>query len=505
MQKRAPTLANILVIVLFALSCFGLLLFLWESFGGPVPLKPKGYRFTVELSRTLALAEQSEVRISGVDVGHVVSLTVHSNGLTDVTVEMNHQYAPIRASDHLLLRQKTLLGETYVELLPQLPTTVGRPVPDGGRLSATRVEPAVTLDDILSALDPKTRAAFKVWQQSLAVAFNGRGEQINSDFAESEPFIEQANKLLGVLASQEGALRASIHSTGVVFDALTERDDEFRGLIVNGERTFHALAQSSNQWADAFRELPAFEHGGEATLRELDSLAAVASPVLDESRAWERALVPLLQVTKTFTPDFNSLLTNVGPFTSASKKGLPAFEKALGLFTPLLANVSPVLRNFDPFLQYTGQYIPELQSFFANVTAATEAHDKNSDTSNGQIEHYLRVLNTVNPEGLAVYNQRIGTNRNNPYPQSGAFHLVGNGGLQVFSAANCADSAPSVSGPPNEAVSKSIIEQLITDHVANAPESTTNSVAAPACAQQGPFTWEGTTSQFPHVTPPPPK
>ncbi len=45
MQKRAPTLANILVIVLFALSCFGLLLFLWESFGGPVPLKPKGYRF----------------------------------------------------------------------------------------------------------------------------------------------------------------------------------------------------------------------------------------------------------------------------------------------------------------------------------------------------------------------------------------------------------------------------------------------------------------------------
>ena len=40
MQKRAPTLGNMLVIILFALSCFGLLLFLWESFGGPVPLKP---------------------------------------------------------------------------------------------------------------------------------------------------------------------------------------------------------------------------------------------------------------------------------------------------------------------------------------------------------------------------------------------------------------------------------------------------------------------------------
>ena len=34
MQKRAPTLGNILVIILFALSCFGLLLFLWSSSAG---------------------------------------------------------------------------------------------------------------------------------------------------------------------------------------------------------------------------------------------------------------------------------------------------------------------------------------------------------------------------------------------------------------------------------------------------------------------------------------
>ena len=97
MQKRAPTLGNILVIVLFVLSCFGLLLFLWESFGGPLPLKPKGYRFTVAFPRTLALAEQSDVRISGVDVGHVVSLKLGKDGRTHATLEIASQYAPIRA------------------------------------------------------------------------------------------------------------------------------------------------------------------------------------------------------------------------------------------------------------------------------------------------------------------------------------------------------------------------------------------------------------------------
>jgi phospholipid/cholesterol/gamma-HCH transport system substrate-binding protein len=500
MQKRAPTLANILVIVLFALSCFGLLLFLWESFGGGVPLKPKGYRVTVQLHRTLALAEQSDVRISGVNVGHVISLHQRSNGFTDVTLEITHKYAPMRAADRMILRQKTLLGETYVELLPA--PRGSPPLPDGGQIPTSHVEPSVTLDDILALLDRRTRRAFQLWQQQLAASFNGRGEQINSGFAELEPFVEHANQLVRILASQEGAVRASVHNTGVVFDALSARDHQLRGLFVNGERTFHALAQSSRQFADAFRELPAFEHNSQVTLRELDNLATAASPVLDQSRAWEIQLASLLRAVQPFTPDFNSLLTNLGPFTSATKRGLPAFERTLTLLTPLLGNTSPVLRNLDPFLQFNGQYIPELQALFANLTASTGAHDNNADDPGGPQQHYLRGLFTVNPEDLASYTQRIGTNRANPYFQPGAFHLLGAGGLQAFSTAACANSAPSVSGPPNAAISQSIIEQLISDQVANAPESSTNAVGAPACLQQGPFTWEGATSQFPHVTAP---
>lgn len=504
MQKRAPTLANILVIVLFALSCFGLLLFLWESFGGPVPLKPKGYRFTVQLSRTLSLAEQSDVRISGVSVGHVIGFSTASAGLNDVTVEMDHEDAPIRANDHMILRQKTLLGETYIELLPK--PGPSRALPDGGRLPSSQVEPTVTLDDILASLEPRVRGAFKAWQQTLAASYNGRGEQINSGFAELEPFVVQANKLVGILAEQEGAVRKVIRNTGVVFNALTERDDQFRGLIVNGERSFHALAQSSQQFADAFRELPAFEHNSQVTFGELDNLAAEASPVLDESRAWERELAPLLRTVKAFTPDFNSLLTNIGPLTSASKKGLPKVPGILQGTVPLLENVTPVLRNLDPFLQFAGDYIPEVQAFFANLTAATEAHDKNADLGENEppIQHYLRGLVSVGPEALAVYNQRIGINRANPYFQAGGLSQLGSGGLQSFSTAACANSAPSVEGPPNAAVSKATIEQLIHDHVANSPESTVNEVPAPACTQQSPFTWEGKTSQFPQVTAPPP-
>ena len=58
MQKQAPSLGRIATMVLFALSCFGLLLFLWLSFGGPVPLKPQGFRFKVAFPEATQLGEQ---------------------------------------------------------------------------------------------------------------------------------------------------------------------------------------------------------------------------------------------------------------------------------------------------------------------------------------------------------------------------------------------------------------------------------------------------------------
>lgn len=502
MQKRAPTFGNILVIILFTLSCFGLLLFLWESFGGPVPLKPKGYQFTVAFPRSLALAEQSDVRISGVDVGHVVALKLGDEGRTVATLELSSQYAPIRADMHAILRQKTLLGETYVQLIPESRT--GPYLADGGRLSESQVEPSVTLDDILSALDPKTRKDFQVWMQSVAVGITGRGEQINSDFAELHPFTEHANKLVSILASQEGALTGVVKGTGEVFDALSERDHQFQGFIVNGERTFHAAAEESQAFADAFKVLPAFERNSQVALKELDSFAAITSPFLEEFRPAERQLSALLDATKPFAPAFNGFLTSLGPLTQAAKKGLPAVKPELELTVPLLENFRPVLHNFDPFLQFFDQNIPELQAFFANFAAATQTKAQNSNfavngESKGPQLHFLKTMLVLGPESLTVYSKRIGTNRANPYFQPGAFRALANGGLKVFEGGSCANSAPSVSGPANETISKTLIEQLIQFHIANAPE-TPNAVSAPACNQQGPFTFNGQSSQYPHVT-----
>src|SRR3954467_6299034 len=116
MQKQAPTLPRLLTIALFALSCFGLLLFLWLAFGGPVPLKPKGYRFHVAFPEATQLATQADVRIAGLSVGKVASRDIdnpHHNDRPVAVIQLNQDIAPLHSDAKAILRQKTLLGETY--------------------------------------------------------------------------------------------------------------------------------------------------------------------------------------------------------------------------------------------------------------------------------------------------------------------------------------------------------------------------------------------------------
>jgi phospholipid/cholesterol/gamma-HCH transport system substrate-binding protein len=461
-----------------------------------VPLKPKGYRIEVAFPRTLLLAEESDVRISGVPVGHVVALQRNIEGRNQVVLEIDHQYAPVHANVHAILRQKTLLGETYVELIPG--PRAGPYIPEGGRLPNNQVAPSVTFDDILSALDPKTRRAFQLWQQTLAAGFAGRGEDLNAAFATLEPFVGHANEVASVVAQQEGALTAVVRGTGEVFDALSERDHQFQGLVVNGERTFSALAQTSQAFAQAFRELPAFEHNSSVALRSIDSLAVAASPVLDQLRPAEIQLTPLVVALQAFSPDLNGLLTSLGPLTKAAQAGAGGIKKQLNLTVPLLEHVIPFTRNFNPFLEELSRYVPELQALLANATAASQSASQEGGPGGPRI-HALAAMPMVNPDSLSVYAQRTGFNRANPYPPSGASKGVGAGGMPVFNAASCAGAVPTISGPGTAQVPQSLIELLVSLGFIHA-KGTPAAVPVPACNQAPPFTINGRTTQYPQVT-----
>src|SRR5919108_447248 len=387
MQKQAPTVGRILIMSAFTLSCFGLLLYLWSAFGGPVPLKPRGYEFKASFAEATQLAQEADVRISGVTVGKVKKIELGDDGRSEATIEVNEKYAPVRSDSRAILRQKTLLGETYIELTPG---TNGAPyLPEGAKLATSRIAPTVELDEIFRSFDAKTRKAFQTWQQGVAQGIQGHAEDFSDALGSLDPFAEDSNR---------------------VFETTAQRDEGIRGT---------------------FRALPTFIDESKRALRRLESYAANTDPLVSKLHPWARAASDTLQSVKRAAPDFNRFIQALGPAVTAANRGFPAGARFLDDLRPLLGQLDPFLRNFNPFLRYLSLYRREFGSFFANIVAATGYNDQP-----GKDLRALRLSIPVNPESLALYPRRLGPNRANPYFLPGGYDKLAQG-LETFHTANC--------------------------------------------------------------------
>src|SRR6185503_6299324 len=343
MQKQAPSVGRVMVMAGFALSCFGLILFLWLAFGGPIPLQPKGYRFVVSFKEAGQLAQEADVRISGVSVGKVKTIDPDpQTGLSDATIEIDERYAPVPSDTRAMLRQKTLLGETYVELTPG--SASAPKLPEGGALPEGQVAPTVELDEIFRAFDAPTRDAFRSWMDQLAVASQGRGADVNAALGELAPFAVDTNTLLRILNAQQPTVRRLVADTGTVFDALSERDDQLRRLIENSNRVFATTAARNRELADTFRVLPTFERESTLTVNRLAAFARTANPLVTQLRPAARQLSPTLEETAALAPDLKALFENLDPLIDASERGLPALTRFNDELHPLLGETDEPLR-----------------------------------------------------------------------------------------------------------------------------------------------------------------
>jgi phospholipid/cholesterol/gamma-HCH transport system substrate-binding protein len=437
-QKRAPTVWQIGTIAGFALSCFGILLFLWIAFGGPTPLKAKGYAVKVPFTEAAQLANQSDVRISGVSVGKVQAIQLSPDGKHALaTLALQDQYAPIPTNTKAILRTKTLLGETYVELTPGSPT--GPKLQDGGTLPAGQVAQSTQLDEIFRTFNSKTRLAFQGWMQNAALALRGQGESLSNALGELEPFFTDSDKLLRVLDTQSNAVHQLISNGGTVFDALSQRQGQLSSLIRNSDRVFTTTARRNHQLEQTFIAFPTFLDQSRATLTRLQRFANNADPLVRQLRPSARDLAPVVRDLGRTGTQLNGFFIGLRPVVAGARRAFPALRRLiLADLPPLLTGLPPFLKNFNPILQEASLYKHELTAFLGNASAATNAIAGSGDSGTLKNVHYLRVISPLGPDVLAAFNNRLSNDRTNPYMQPLGHLNVGTGGMQGFETGQCA-------------------------------------------------------------------
>jgi phospholipid/cholesterol/gamma-HCH transport system substrate-binding protein len=494
MSKRAPSTAQLLVIAGFALSCFGILLFLWITFGGPTPFKAKPYEIKIPFNEATQLAQQSDVRISGVSVGKVQDIELApSRGQALATIDIEDKYGPIPRGTRAILRTKTLLGETYVELTPG--DSNGPKLHDGATLPEANIAESVQLDEIFRTFDPRTRAAFQEWFQNAAIALEGRGQDFSNAFAELEPTFAEFDRLFRVLDTQRLAVRQLFRNGAVTFRALRGREGQLAELIRNSNAVFQTTAARDRDIEALFRAFPTFEDESRLTFNRLKAFALNTDPLVRQLVPAAEELSPTLIAFSRLAPQAKGFFEGLSTVIDRAPTGFSAARKFFrDDFPQLLRALDPFLRNLNPVLTGLGLYKHEITALMGNVAAATNAVHLNSA---GKQIHYLRALGPFGPESLATFPHRLGSNRNSPYSQPLASKQLPQG-LLNFDTRQCSSGIVATLDPntPNDPAFNGRTEGDVKKatefferlkQFAYGGQTSSASIPAPGCSPQAPF------------------
>jgi phospholipid/cholesterol/gamma-HCH transport system substrate-binding protein len=392
-----------------------------------------------------------------------------------------------------MLRQKTLLGETYVELTQG--DRDGPELPEGGSLPKAQVQPSVQLDEIFRTFDSRTRAAFQTWMQQLAIASTGRGADLSAAIANLEPFAQDANRVLRVLDTQQGAVQQLVRNTGEVFGALSERQGQLQGLIRNSGTVFATTARRNQDLEATFRALPTFLDESKLTLNRLASFSRNANPVISKLHPAARALSKDLKPIAKVSPDFKGFFVGLRKTEKRANAGLPALQRLLGNdLPPLLTELHPFTQQLTPIIGEIGRYQRDVTGLIANFAVATNAV---GTTESGASGHYIRSAAPAYPESLAPFtSHRLAYSRTNPYIAPDSALKIANG-LETFDTRPCTSPPGVVAqlGPDSSYTSNPFFAnratfdtpQQLLDSIKQFPfggETSTAALPTPACTKQ---------------------
>jgi len=427
---RTPTL------VAFTIGCFALLLFLWIAFGGAVPLKAKTYEMRVSFPEATTLAEAADVRLAGVNVGKVRRKELDKGGnATRVRLAIEPEFAPLPADTKAILRQKTLLGETYVELTPG--SRDGAKLADGGTIDPGRVEPTVELDEILGIFDQDTKRAFRAWVKDTAlVTRDGGGRNLNAALGNLSGFATNGADLLGVLDRQGQALRMLVRNTGRTLGAVNARSGQLRELVANAHRTFSATADAQRALAQTFAAFPTFLDESRLTLGRLERFSRDTDPLVRDLRPVADDLEPTVRDVAALAPDLNHLLLDLRTVIPAAARDVPEGQRFLRGAAPVLEALHPFLQELNPVLSFANFSQQMLAGFVTQGSHTFNADlDRPGEPEDGVFDYVLYQFSAINDTSLSLQSTRPPYDRGNAYIEPNIYKRAV--GLGVPESADC--------------------------------------------------------------------
>lgn len=321
-----------------------------------------------------------DVKIDGVKVGAVGSVTPTPQGKAAVTLTINNPgFQDFRSDASCTIKPQALIGEKYVDCLPTQARPEGTPLPPAlhkipaGREGAGEMLLPVTNTSSPVGVDQLSDINHLPENQRLAIILNelgaglaGRGSDLNAVLHRSNPALREFEKVLGILASENSVLGNLADESARALGPITRDRQQFADFFAQANTVSTASARHRKEIAEGLAHFPAF-------LRQL-------GPALKRLEALSEQTLPVFQDLGVAAPGIDKTFANIGPLSTSATEFFKTLGKSSkGIESGLVAS-QPLLKRF----QALGKASKPFASNFAGLLTSVR--------STGGLERLLDLI-----------------------------------------------------------------------------------------------------------------
>lgn len=355
--------------------------------GGPVP--GKGYTYVrADFSNVGTLKAGKDVKENGIRIGQV-SKVEYNKGVAEVTLRLEGDRKVYRDAV-IQIGNVSALGKKYVAF-------------DGGTESAGLLGDAVlpasqnvdatSIEDALSALDPKTRAALRSTLDQVGGGVVGHGDDLQKALNASPDLLRDLKVISAAVDDPDAQVPELLRAADTLVGRFSGREDELSALMRSAEKTLSAIG------VDGGRPLKSTVEEAPAALTNVKAATDALNKPLADLEVALRQVAPGGVALGASSEDLRGFLrdsvTPLDKVPSVSTQAKPAIDDLTGVLKdarPLLPNLTATIKSADRLLVDFAPYAADAGRFFSQ-------HDLLSGTLGTDDKHYFAAMLT----GLGLF------------------------------------------------------------------------------------------------------
>jgi ABC-type transporter Mla subunit MlaD len=312
----------------------------WSSVNG-VPFQDRYTLRAMIPEGSPIVAKGDAVRIAGQLAGLVTDVEPE-DGATELEMELRPQFAPVGRDAQAIVRVKSLVYLTYVEIRPG---NVDDPMPEGDAIPVANSGSNVDLLEVVQLFDRKAREALQESIYNAGTGLAGRGVAANAAFHDLEAVTRQGTSELRAIASHPEAIGEGIRGAAATFRGLTgARPDDVGAMVVSGSEVAVTAARHGADIGEAIELLRPVND-------ELLATAPLLDPLLEDTGELSKTLTPVLDELERGLPELNAALARGDELRIETVRITSAIRPVLRAAAPVIAGLEPTVASIDPLLE----------------------------------------------------------------------------------------------------------------------------------------------------------